>query len=455
MQNKLSWLLILLVSLISACTKAKVASHPKDTLRIDVGSEAPTLDPQLTEDTTSSRILFDLFAGLVDFDQQNRPISGMAKKWEISKDGKTYTFHLRRGLKFSDGTPITASDFVYSWQRVVTPKTASPYNYLLANVVNGDLIIQGKKKPTSLGVAAPDQYTFVVRLVHPDPAFIAYCMRPNLMVVPKQAISKFGLKWTEPQNIVTSGAYVLNQHVMNGYILATKNPYYYAESSVKIYKIKYLPYVNTSTSLNAYRAGGVDMTFKNVPIDQLSSIKRDFPQELHIVQQEGIYYLDLNMKLPLFAHNSKLRQALTMAIDRKILTQKVMAEGQVPLYSLVTPTIEGGKYAGLSYAWANWSYESQVHYAQQLYKAAGFDNNHPLSVTILYNTNDMHKKLVLAVAAMWHKALGVKVKVANQDWATFLQARRQGDYIIARDGWLPDYDSVTAYTLLYLCNGVQ
>lgn len=454
--SKLFYPILILVTIFCcSCSKYNTTTkQDNNLLTIDVGSEAPTLDPQMTEDVSSSRVLFDLFAGLVDFDQQNKVIPGLASSWDISKDGKTYTFHLRHGLKFSDGEPITSSDFVYSWQRVVTPDTASPYNYLLANVVNGQAIIESKMSPVSLGVSAPDPYTFVVHLIIPDPVFLAYCTRPNLMVIPKHIVTKYGKAWTTNEHIVTSGAYLLKEHVINGYILAMKNPYYYAESQVALGAIKYMPYVDTNTSFNAYQSGGLDITFKNVPIDQLAKIKQNYPKELHIVQQEGIYYLDLNMRLAQFANNPKLRQALSMAINRKVITDEVMAGGQLPLYSIVTPTIENGKYADLVYPWAKWSFESQVVYAKALYKEAGFSKSNPLTLTISYNTNDLHKKLVLAVASMWQQNLGVKVTIENQDWATFLQARRKGDYVVARDGWLPDYDSVTAYTLLYQCKGM-
>ena len=210
----------------SACTKNPGANHPKDTLRLAINDEPPTLDPVLVEDTSSARPVLDLFAGLVDFDQSNRPIPGMATKWDISTDGKTYTFHLRHDLKFSDGSPITAADFVYSWQRMAEPKTAAPMNYLLAKVQNGQAILNGKAAITQLGVKALDAYTFVASLAQPDNDFIQYLILSSFAVVPQKAIEKYGVKWTEPQNIVTSGPYVLKEHVVNGYLLAEKNPDY-------------------------------------------------------------------------------------------------------------------------------------------------------------------------------------------------------------------------------------
>lgn len=456
-KNILSKLVITICCLgVLLCTGScsnNYAKHPKDMLRVDLGNEPPTLDPQLTEDTSSSRILFDLFAGLVDFDQQNKVIPGLASSYDVSADGKTYTFHLRPHLRFSDGLPITAHDFVYSWQRVVNPDVASPYSYLLENVVNGGDIIKGKLPLDKLGVSAPNNLTFIVHLEHPNPVFIHYCTRPNLMVVPEAVIARYGNSWTEPQHMVTSGAYMLKQHVVNGYVLAQKNPRYYAAENVKIEKIKYFPFVDVHTALDAYKSGEIDVSA--VPIDTTTELKRDYAKQLYMVRNEGIYYLDYNMKLPMFAKNPKLRQALSMAIDREVLTKKVLDQDQIPLYSFATSTIEGGKYAKLQYDWATLTESQKIVKAQEFYHEAGYGPKNILHVTLSYNTNDINKKVMLAIASMWEKNLGVKVVFRNRGWAVFLNERRTGDYIIARDAWLPDYDSITAYTLLYLCNGVQ
>lgn len=432
-------------------TTGENTARDPNTLRVDVGSEVPSLDPAIQEDNVSSRIAFDLFAGLLDFNQQNNVIPGMASSWDISADGKTYTFHLRNNLKFSDGNSITASDFVYSWQRLVNPKTASPYNFLLANVVNGADIISGKKSPSTLGVKALDPHTFVVTLAAPSNVFLKSLALPNVAVVSKACIEKYGDNWTNPANIVTSGAYVLKEHVVNGYILAVKNPYYYDEDSVHIQNVKYYPYVDTSTAISNYTSGGLDITWQSVPVDQFAQLKQKYPKQLHAVTQEALYYYDINDKLPELK-NVRLRQALSMAVDRKILVDKVLAQGQPALYSVVTPTIENGRYANLKYDWTNWSRDKQIAEAKKLYREAGYGPEHELHITISYNTNDLHKKVALAVASMWSAILGAKVTVNNQEWKAFIQARHKGNYAIARDGWIADYNSVTSYTQLYQCD---
>ena len=428
---------------------------PADTLLVDVSGEVPSLDPSIAEDNIAARVILDLFGGLVDFDQTNKSIPGMASSWDISPDGKTYIFHLRDGLKFSDGTAITAKDFVYSWQRLVDPKIASTYNWLLDTVVNGKEIMASKLPINKLGVQAVDDKTLKVELVTADPAFIAKCAFPNLFVIPQHTIEKYGTKWTEPQNMVTSGAYTLKEHVVNGYILAEKNQNYYDAQNVAIAKVKYFPYVDTNASLASYKTGGLDMTFTNVPVDQYKQIKAEYPTQLNTVRWEAIGYYDFNMKLPEFRDNLKLRKALTMAIDRNVIANEVMAGGQTPLNSVLTPTIEQGKYANITYDWASWPRDKQIAEAKKLYQEAGYGATKPLKVTVIYNTNDINKKVALAVTNMWSQVLGVQSVAQNQEWKNFLQTRHKGDYQIARDGWVADYDSVTTYTALYLCNSGQ
>lgn len=442
--------------ILGACSHSEsTLQHPLDTLRIDVGSEAPTLDPALSEDAAAGRIINDLFAGLVDFDQQNNPIPGMAESWNISANGKTYTFHLRDNLKFSDGSRITANDFIYTYRRVVDPKTASGHNYLLAGVVNGNKIIKGELPPTSLGISAPDAQTVVIQLDHPDANFLNYLTLGTVGVVSQKTINKYASAWTQAQNMVTSGAYVLSEHVVNGHILLTKNPYYFQESQVAIAKVDFFPYVDHNAGLSAYKTGGLDLVYQSVPIDQYQNLKQQYPSELHTIQQEGIYFYDLNQLLPQFKNNPELRQALSMAIDRNALVNKVLGQGETALYSNVTSTVESGAYKLVRYSWADLPYAEQVKIAQKLYVKAGYSASHPLKIDLSYNTDDLHKKIALAIAGMWKSTLGVEVTLSNQEWKTFIASRHSGNYVVARDRWVADYNSVTSYTQLYLCNGMQ
>ena len=250
-------LLISLISaalIISGCSN-KTQNADSNMITVDLGADISTLDPQMVEDVQSTRVAYDLFEGLLTQDQSNKPIPGLAEKWDISPDGKIYTFHLRNGLKFSDGSPITADDVVYSFQRVADPKIASPYNLLISNVVNGQAIIDGKMAPTNLGVKALDANTVQITLNHADNSFLSICTQPEVAIVSKANIAKFGQSWTDPKNMVTSGAYKLDERVVQGYILESKNPYYYDAKNVAIAKVKFLPITDFNASFSQYKTG--------------------------------------------------------------------------------------------------------------------------------------------------------------------------------------------------------
>ncbi|MFN8769536.1 MAG: peptide ABC transporter substrate-binding protein [Neisseriaceae bacterium] len=413
--------------------------------------EPPTLDPALAEDAYAFRVINDLFAGLVDWDQSNKPIPGMAESWTISPDKKTYTFYLQKNLKFSDGTPITANDFVYTWQRVIDPATASPYNFLLKDIVNANTIANGKMPPNKLGVKAIDNLTFVVNLEYPNNAFLSYLTVPTLFVVPKHVIEKYDKKWTLPKNMVTSGAYTLKEHVLNGYILTEKNPYFYEAAIVRIENVEYFPYADVNVSLANYKTNSLDTTWKSVPVDQYSTLKAQYPKEMHVNQSERVEFLAYNMKLPKYANNIKLRKALSMAIDRNILVNQVLKSGQIPLYSVVTPTIEQGKYKEVKYHWSKLTNDQVIQNARELYKEAGYSNSHPLNVTLSYKTNDLYKKVAIAVSSMWSNVLGVKVTLKNQEWKSLIQSLHNADYDISFATWGADYNAIATYIPLYLC----
>jgi oligopeptide transport system substrate-binding protein len=449
-------LLIASISSLSACSKdntSSSANKDKNLITVDNGEDAPTIDPVMTQDSTSARVLYDLFEGLTSFDQSNHSIPGLAEKWDVSDDGKVYTFHLRDGLKFSDASPITADDVVFSWQRLADPKIASPYINLAANIVNGNAIRAGKLPLDQLGVKALDAKTVQITLIHPDSSFLQICAMPNTATVSKANVTKYGQTWADPKTMVTSGAYSVAEWVIKGHMLLNKNPNYYDAKNVSVKQVKILPIVDFNAAFNRYKTGEIDIT-SSLPIDQYKSIRQDYPTQEHTVTMEGLYYYDLNMTLPKFRDNPKLRQALSMAVDRDTLVKNVLGQDQVPSYSYVTSTIENGKFADNHYAWGSWSHANQINEAKKLFKEAGYGSNHPLEISISYNTMDSHKKIAMAIASMWQQVFGadsIKTAAANQEWKSFIQARNTANYDVARDGWIADYDSVDAYTNLFLC----
>ena len=260
--------------------------------------------------------------------------------------------------------------------------------------------------------------------------------------------------WTEAQNIVTSGAYKITEHIVNGSIFAVKNPYYYDESNVKIVKVKYLAIADNNSDFNQYQAGNVDITY-SIPNDRYKEIKAKYAHELHTVQQEAIYFYDFNMMRPELKNNLKLRKALSMAVDRGTLVNEVLGQGQTELFSYITPTVANGKYTNLNYAWANLSREQQIAAAKKLYAQSGYSLDHPLTIELAYNTLDSHKKIAVAIASMWKETLGVNVVLTNMEWKTFILARQKGNYQVARDGWVAG-KNITDYTdFMFLCGAPQ
>lgn len=450
---KTAFILIISFFIFCSCSNNH-GKHSNDVLRVALGNEPDTLDPQyINGDTAANRVAYDLFAGLMDFNQENEIIPGLAKSFEISKDGLNYTFHLREKLHFSNGLPLTAHDFVYSWERLINPRFDIPGSHFLNNVVNADKIMHGQLSVEELGVEAPNNNTFIVHLIHPDKNFIKTCAKVNLMVVPEAIISRYGKAWTHPRHIATSGAYLLRQHVLNGYILVQKNPRYWDANNVKIDQVKFVPYIDVNTALDAYKTGEIDVT--NVPINSMRNLIEKNKKEVHIVKEEGIYNLDFNFKLPIFYNNIKLRQALSMAVDREILVNNVLQQKQEPLYSLVTPTIDNGKYANLEYSWRTLSRRDRIAAAKILYQDAGFSSKNPLYLTLNFNENDLNKKIMLAVASMWQNNLGIRVTLKSQGWNIFLNERRNGKFMVTRDVSIPDDDNVSTYLEAYTCNSAE
>lgn len=460
---------------LSSCSKTQNEQSKKDMITVDLGSDPSTIDPQKAEDLQSQRVVNDLFEGLTVVNQENDIIPGLAEKWDISPDGKTYTFYLRDKLKFSDGTPITASDVVFSYQRLVDHKTASPYSNIAENIANAKDITRGMMDTNKLGITALNDRTIQIRLETPDPSFLSITSLWCFGIVSKNNILKYGDNWIDPNNIVTSGAYKLNERVIKGHILESKNPNYYDVEKVAINKVTFVPIEDTNSSFNRYKTGEIDIT-SNVPVDQYKKIKDTMGDQLHTVLYEGIYYYMFNMSLDKYKNNPKLRQALSMAIDRNTLTKNILGQGEKPLYSFVTSTIEANKFSGLDYDWSMptqadkiskaqgfgnqniQSNDKRIAKAKQLFAEAGYNNNNPLVITISYNTNDANKKVALAVASMWKQVFGdksISIETANKEYKTFLKSMHDGEYDITRRAWIVDYDDVDNYTSLYQCNNTH
>ena len=420
----------------------------KQTLVRNNGSEVQSLDPHKIEGVPESNINRDLFEGLLISDVDGKPSPGVAEKWE-NKDFKVWTFHLRKDAKWSDGTPVTAQDFVYSWQRLANPNTASPYaSYLqYGHIVNIDDIIAGKKPITDLGVKALDDHTFEVTLSEPVPYFYKLLVHSSVSPVPKAAVEKYGEKWTQPANIVTNGAYKLKDWVVNERIVLERNTNYWDNAKTVINQVTYLPISSEVTDVNRYRSGEIDMTYNNMPIELFQKLKKEIPNEVHVDPYLCTYYYEINNQKAPF-NDVRVRTALKLALDRDIIVNKVKNQGDLPAYSFTPPYTDGAKL--VEPEWFKWSQEKRNEEAKKLLAEAGYTAEKPLTFDLLYNTSDLHKKLAIAAASIWKKNLGANVKLENQEWKTFLDTRHQGNYDVSRAGWCADYNEPTSFLNMVL-----
>ncbi|MGK3372677.1 oligopeptide ABC transporter substrate-binding protein OppA [Citrobacter youngae] len=432
----------------AAVVPAGVQLAEKQTLVRNNGSEVQSLDPHKIEGVPESNISRDLFEGLLISDVDGKPSPGVADKWE-NKDFKVWTFHLRKDAKWSDGTPVTAQDFVYSWQRLANPNTASPYaSYLqYGHIVNIDDIIAGKKPVTDLGVKAIDDHTFEVTLSEPVPYFYKLLVHSSLSPVPKAVVEKFGEKWTQPANIVSNGSYKLKDWVVNERIVLERNTHYWDNAKTIINQVTYLPISSEVTDVNRYRSGEIDMTYNNMPIELFQKLKKEIPNEVHVDPYLCTYYYEINNQKAPF-NDVRVRTALKLALDRDIIVNKVKNQGDLPAYSFTPPYTDGAKL--VEPEWFKWSQEKRNEEAKKLLAEAGFTAEKPLTFDLLYNTSDLHKKLAIAAASIWKKNLGANVKLENQEWKTFLDTRHQGNYDVSRAGWCADYNEPTSFLNMVL-----
>lgn len=436
-------------------TDSQYAPKGKDTLVRANGADPETLDPQKAQTNTSAAILYDLYEGLLSETQSNTPAPGVAKSWTVSQDGKVYTFHLRDDAKWSNGMPVTAEDFVYSFQRAVDPKTASPMAYKLDVIANASEIMAGKEPPNRLSVKALDPLTVQITLTNPTYYFLGIMADPVTYPVYKPSVEKYGEGAFQQGKLISDGAYRLKSWVINGHILLEKNPYYWDQENVKIAKVKFLPIVSETSALSAYAAGNVDFS-QYIPVDGYQRIRNEYGNQLRSTPWLSITYIDFNMTKPPFKDNPKLREALSLVINREVLADKVLKQGHKPLYAYFPLTIDQGVYSDISYKWSDWPMDKRIALAKKLYQEAGYSETHPLKISYIYNTGDKNRKIAETIAAMWRQTLGVQTSIENSEWKVFLYTRQNKDYYgTARDAWVADFNTIDNFATMWMCNNPQ
>lgn len=429
---------------------AGVQLAPLQRMVINNGSEVASLDPHKVEGTPESNIILNLLEGLVSTDANGHLAPAVAESWE-NTDYQTWTFHLRPGAVWSDGSPVTAQDFVYSWQRLADPKTGSPYaSYLqYARIENIDAILAGKKPPESLGVSAIDDKTLKVTLSEPVPYFVSMLSHTSMKPVKQSVVEKFGDKWTLPQNYVGNAAYRLSEWVVNERIVLERSPSYWNNSKTVIEQATFLPLSSEVSDINRYRSGEIDITNSAIPPNLYAKIKREIPEQLHVNPYLCTFYYEINNQRAPFT-DERVRAAVKLTLDRDIIANKIMGQGQIPAYSFTPTFTEGGNFSQPE--WAGWTQEKRNEEAKKLLAQAGFTAEKPLKFTLLYNTSDQNKQQAIAAASMWKKNLGAQVTLQNQEWKTSLQSRHEGQFDVARATWCGDYNEPSAFLNMLLSN---
>ncbi|MCA3559721.1 MAG: peptide ABC transporter substrate-binding protein [Aestuariivirga sp.] len=398
-------------------------------------ADPESLDPHKTATTYEAHILRDLFMGLMIQDAKAQVQPGAAESYTVSADGKTYSFKLRKGALWSDGAPVTADDFVFSWRRLVDPATASEYAYMLAPVVNAEDITAGKMKPDQLAVKAIDPGTFEVTLKAPTPYFLEMLTHQSTYPVSKASIDKLGADFVKPGNLVSNGAFVLKEFVPNDHIKLAKSDTFYDAANVKIDTVNFIPTEDRSTAMKRFEAGELDSN-DDLPTEQLADLKAKFGDQIRIGPYLGAYYYAFKTdKKPW--DNVKLRAAISEAIDRDYLAEKVWQNTMIPAYSFVPPGIAGYETRVTDYAGK--SQLDREDEARKVLAELGYGPETPLKMEIRFNTSENHKNTAVAIQEQL-KPLGIEVSLVNTDTKTHYGLLEQhGDFDIARAGWIADY----------------
>ncbi|OAB60284.1 hypothetical protein AY599_26315 [Leptolyngbya valderiana BDU 20041] len=410
------------------------------------GEEPQTLDPHLAEGVPASTILRDLFEGLTTTEPDGRIVPGAAAHWDISRDGLVYTFYLDPEARWSNGETLTAEDFVWSWPRVVAPGTGASYGRMLAPVRNAEAIFAGELPPEELAVEALSERTFQVTLASPTPYFLGLLTHPTTYPVHRASLEAHGASHVRPGLLVSNGAYMLADWQVRARIVLERNPHYRLADEVIIERVTYYPFEDENTEFNRFRAGDLHWTYQ-VPNNQFGWLEENMTEALQVAPWFGTYFFSFNLQRPPFQDDLALRQALNLAVDRDILTRRVTRFGEIPTYNLVPPGLPD--YEPYIPEQAQWTQAEREAEARRLYAAAGYSEDDPLTVELRYNSSENHRKISVAVAAMWKQVLGVRTRLINEEFRVFLQNRAQGRVTeVFRAGWIGDYQD--AFTFLEL-----
>ncbi|MFD2192329.1 peptide ABC transporter substrate-binding protein [Pistricoccus aurantiacus] len=416
------------------------------TLDIGVMGELASFDTsQVSGGVWESQVLMDVYEGLVKKAPDGEILPGMATDWEVSEDGRIYTFHLREGAKWSDGEPVTAEDFVFGWQHMLDPQNASKYAYMLYPVVNAEAVNVGDKPLEALGVESlEDGKVFQVTLNAPTPYFIQLLTHYTAYPAPKHSVEEYGDAWVKLDNIATNGAFKPTQWISQSRITAVKNPEYYDAEEVSLDQVNYHTTEDRNAGISRFRAGEIDI-LRDYPSSRYQWLKDNLPDATHMAPYLGSYYYVLNHREGRPTADKRVREALNLAARRNVLSEQIMAGTFLPSLSFVPQGTDNYDVQEMKLGGDDMN--ARMAKAKQLLEDAGYGPSNPLTLRLRYNTSDEHKKIAVAMAAMW-RPLGINVEMINSEATVHYQTIQQGDFDVARAGWIADYNDAENFLTL-------
>lgn len=451
MLKKTYTIFIFLAAIVTACSKTELNSHGvnEKILHIGNGDEVQTLDPNIASGIPESHILDALFEGLIVLDPKTLvELPGVAESWDISKDLLTYTFHLRRDAKWSNGDPVTAHDFVYSWIRTLTPEIASEYAYILFPLKNAKDFNSGKiKDGVQVGAKAIDDHKLSVTINSVTPYFLSVLAHHSFYPVHTATLKRLGAGknrntlWARPETLVSNGPFALKSWKLNSKLVVEKNPFYWDKDNVKLEEVHFYPINSRKTEEHKFRAGELHLTYE-VPTNKIEIYRNKQPDKLSLAPWLGSYFYTVNTTKPPF-NDVRVRRALAMAIDRESLVKNVAKGGQLPYGAYTPPNTRG------------YTPDKEIPFdvpgAQKLLAEAGYLQGKGFpKVEVLFNTAEEHRAIAEAVQQMWKKNLGIEVELINQDWKVYLDSINTINYDIVRRGWIGDYNDPSAFLEIFL-----
>lgn len=415
------------------------------TFSVRMLSEYDSIDPQLSETVSAADVERQLFEGLFNQDADGNLVPGVAESFDVSEDKTVYTFHIREDANWSDGEPVTAGDFVYAWQRLADPETASPYQWYVSimGLKNGDAVTSGDMPVDDLGVAAIDDKTLEVTLEAPRPYFTGTTVNASTFPVPSWTIEEFGDDWTKPENLVGNGAYSLAEHVPNERLVVERNPGYWDNDNTVIESATYLVINDENVALTRWRADEIDRT--EVPTGQYPALAEEFPDATISAPRLCTYYYWFNEtdSGPDAFKDVNVRKALSYAVDRSVITDQILKGGQFPAFTF-TPAATAG-FDVPSVPFGEMTQAERDAKAKELLEAAGYGPDNPLTFDLNYNTSEAHREIATVISQMWKQKLGVDATLVNMEGQTYFSEMREGNYDLGRSGWCGDYNEASTF----------